>query len=309
MSSPWKEEQEATPRTNAPLSIEALTEDLRLFNRSPHPYHRSRRLGSCTPSEHGDRLQPVSSYSRSSRTTSDSGTEADDESTGILRGLPAPPLRPRKGLRLGPADLDDWLPSLQPWPSFERPMLRTSRRSSEEEIEEEAFEERLRFRRQRRVEVLRRLLEAALLLSVGGVVLYQDGARSLAWEWRKGMCETDIPTREMEIANFFLQKLLLIASWSRVSMPPIRSLYVHRRAEAGASGASGLRNGHTSQYPRASIQLPFSILSLSRYSFRCRCPTILRHLSCPISSSAYPLYQWLLYRSRTGPMYSISSIG
>ncbi|KAJ5500033.1 YjgF/Yer057p/UK114 family [Penicillium expansum] len=136
-------------------------------------------------SEHGDRLQPLTSYSRSSRTTSDSGTEADDESTGILRGLPAPPLHPRKGLRSGPTDLDDWLPSLQPWPSFVRPNLRTSRRSSEEELEEEAFEERLRFRRQRRVEVLRRLLEAALLLSVGGVVLYQDGARSLAWEWRK----------------------------------------------------------------------------------------------------------------------------
>ncbi|KGO40261.1 YjgF/Yer057p/UK114 family [Penicillium expansum] len=179
------EEQEATPRTSTPLSLEAFAEDLRLFNRSPHPYHRSRRLGSSTPSEHGDRLQPLTSYSRSSRTTSDSGTEADDESTGILRGLPAPPLHPRKGLRSGPTDLDDWLPSLQPWPSFVRPNLRTSRRSSEEELEEEAFEERLRFRRQRRVEVLRRLLEAALLLSVGGVVLYQDGARSLAWEWRK----------------------------------------------------------------------------------------------------------------------------
>lgn len=187
MSLPWKEEQEATPRTSTPLSLDAFAEDLRLFNRSPHPYHRSRRLGSSTPSEHGDRLQPLTSYSRSSRTTSDSGTEADDESTGILRGLPAPPLHPRKGLRSGPTDLDDWLPSLQPWPSFVRPNLRTSRRSSEEELEEEAFEERLRFRRQRRVEVLRRLLEAALLLSVGGVVLYQDGARSLAWEWRKGM--------------------------------------------------------------------------------------------------------------------------
>jgi hypothetical protein len=204
MSSPWKEEQEATPRISTPLSPEAYAEDLRLFNRSPHPYHRSRRLGSCTPSEQGDRLHPLSSYSRSSRTTSDSGTEADDESTGILRGLPAPPLRPRKGLRsggVGPTDLDDWLPSLQPWPSFVRPMLRTSRRSSEEELEEEAIEERLRFRRQRRVEVLRRLLEVALLLSVGGVVLYQDGARSLAWEWRKGMWETGISTKKMEFAN------------------------------------------------------------------------------------------------------------
>lgn len=106
-----------------------------------------------------------------------------------------------------------------------------------------------------------------------------------------------------------LQKLLLMASWSWVSMPPIRSLFVHHRAEAGASGAFGLRNGPTSQYPRASIRLPFSIRSLSPFSFRCRCPTIFRHLSCPISFSACPLYQRLLYRSRTGPMDSILSIG
>ena len=183
-------EQVATPRSSTPLSPEAFAEDLRLFNRSPHPYHRSQRVGSQTPSEHGDRLHPLSAYSRSSRTTSDSGTEADDESTGILRGLPAPPLRPRKGLRSGgngATDIEPWLPSLQPWPLFVRPVLRASRRSSEEELEEEAFEQRRSFKRQRRVEILRRLMEAALLLSVGGVVLYQNGARSLAWEWRKGM--------------------------------------------------------------------------------------------------------------------------
>ncbi|KAJ5430021.1 YjgF/Yer057p/UK114 family [Penicillium cf. griseofulvum] len=205
MSLLWKEEQEATPRSSIPLIPEAFAEDIRLFNRSPHPYHRSQRLGSCTPSEHGDRLHPLSSYSRSSRTTSDSGTEADDESTGFLRGLPAPPPHPRKGLRsggVGSTDVDYWL---QPWPSFVRPMLRPSRRSSEEELEEEAFEERLRFRRQRRVEVLRRLMEAALLLSVGGVVLYQDEARCLAWEWRKGMCETELATKKMECANLFAE--------------------------------------------------------------------------------------------------------
>ncbi|KAJ5583035.1 YjgF/Yer057p/UK114 family [Penicillium sp. DV-2018c] len=128
------------------------------------------------------RPSPPLSYSRSSRTTSDSGTEADDESTGILRGLPAPPLRPRKGLRAN--DTEYWPPSPQPWPSFVRPTPRSSRRSPDEEFEEEAFKGRRKLQ-QRRIEVFRRLLEAALLLSVGGVVLYQDGARALAWEWRK----------------------------------------------------------------------------------------------------------------------------
>src|SRR3954451_14065609 len=102
------QEEQATPRSSTPLSPEAA-ENLRQFNRSPHPYHRSQRIGSHTPSEYGDHLHPLS-YSRSSRTPSDSGTEADDESTGILRGLPAPPLRPHKGLRSGEGD--PWLPSL-----------------------------------------------------------------------------------------------------------------------------------------------------------------------------------------------------
>lgn len=163
-----------------------MPEDLRQFTRSPHPYHRSRQPLSRSPSEQGDSLQPPS-YSKSSRTPSDSGTEADDESTGILRGLPAPPLRPRKGLRIGASgnvDGDAWLPRLKPWPSFVRQVSRGSRRSSEEAAEEEAIETE-RLRQKRRVEVLRRLMETALLLSVGVVVLLQRDARSLAWAWKK----------------------------------------------------------------------------------------------------------------------------
>jgi hypothetical protein len=78
-------------------------------------------------------------------------------------------------------------------------------------MEEEAFEAKMKFRRTRRVEVLRRLLEAALLMSVGVVVLYQVGARSLAWTWRKGTrkCYGHIE-REMLID---LQRLLPMVSW------------------------------------------------------------------------------------------------
>lgn len=184
------EEQEAIPRSSTPASnSDVIAEDLRHFARSPHPYHRSNRPAiSRTPSERSDRLQPLSTYSKSSRTPSDSGTEADDESTGILRGLPAPPIRPRKGLRCGvngTLDTDAWLPTLQPWPSFVGQTSRASRRSSSEETDYESTE-RKHVRRQRRVEILRRLMETALLLSVGGVVLLQRDARSIAWAWRKG---------------------------------------------------------------------------------------------------------------------------
>ncbi|KAJ5095942.1 Phosphatidate cytidylyltransferase [Penicillium alfredii] len=190
MGSSWgPEEQAATPRSSTPASSEPI-EDLRPLTRSPHPYHlRSRRLGSQTPPDSSDRLHPPSYYSsKSSRTPSDSGTEADDESTGILKGLPAPPLRLRKGLRLagnGAVDVDPWFPTLQPWPSIVRSTPRGSRRSSAEEAEEEAVEARLKLNRKSRVEVLRRLLEAALLLSVGAVVVLRPDARSFAWAWRK----------------------------------------------------------------------------------------------------------------------------
>ncbi|KAJ5759112.1 hypothetical protein N7520_006268 [Penicillium odoratum] len=189
MNSPrGQEEQDVLTRTSTPATNSNLiAEDLRQFTRSPHPYHHSRRLGSCTPSEQGDRLQPLT-YSKFSRTPSDSGTEADDESTGILRGLPAPPLRPRKGLRSGGngfVDSDAWLPSLHPWPSLARQSTRASRRSLDEKQADGEAEKTRQLKAKRRVEILRRLLETALLLSVGAVVLLRREARSLAWEWKK----------------------------------------------------------------------------------------------------------------------------
>lgn len=195
---------------------DVIAESLRQFTRSPHPYHRSRRAASRTPSEQGDRLNPHS-YSKSSRTPSDSGTEADDESTGILRGLPAPPLRPRKGLRPGVdgvADTDGWFPSLQPWPSFVRQNSRGSRRSSGEEAEGDAIEAQKQRRRKTRIEILRRLLETLILLSVGGVVLLQREARALAWAWRKGMAILLEKPRPQFGYLRLLQSLVLMASCS-----------------------------------------------------------------------------------------------
>ena len=161
----------------------------RQFSRSPHPYHRKGL--NCPdppllPTDPSDRSQQHPHWPR---TSSDSGTEADDESTGILKGLPAPPLRARKGLRSGwngAAETDQWLPVLQPWPSFVRSASRSSQRSSSEEVEAGVTELRNKFSKRRRIEILRRLLEAGLLFSVGAVVLGQESARSLAWTWKKG---------------------------------------------------------------------------------------------------------------------------
>ena len=164
------------------LSPNNLGNNLRQLARSPHPYHR-------TGPKHSDLLSPPNGLHRSSqwpRTSSESGTEADDESTGVLKGLPAPPLRPRKGLKTGRSGNEDNDPWLSVLPSLVRPSSRSSRRSSGDEAGPGTREVRERTRQKRFVEVLRRLSETALLVSVGGVVLLRDDARALAWAWRKG---------------------------------------------------------------------------------------------------------------------------
>ncbi|KAI9037003.1 putative phosphatidate cytidylyltransferase [Aspergillus affinis] len=186
-SSPRPQEEGLLPGNNLASPGTPSSSHPRHFSRSPHPYHRKGL--NCPdpqllPTEPGDRSQ----HPHWPRTSSDSGTEADDESTGILKGLPAPPLRPRKGLRSGwngAAENDQWLPVLQPWPSFVRSASRSSQRSSSEEVEAGVTELRKKVNKRRRIEILRRLLEAGLLFSVGAVVLGQESARSLAWTWKK----------------------------------------------------------------------------------------------------------------------------
>lgn len=159
----------------------------RVPSRSPHPYHR---IGQKRPSHLSPTDHTHSSPSHWARTSSESGTEADDEGTGILRGLPAPPLRPRKGLRAGRRGSEDYgtaFPVLSRWPSFGRSSSQSSRRSSGEERGRDTVEERERLKRKRYVEVLRRVSETGLLMSVGAVVLLREDARSLVWDWRKGM--------------------------------------------------------------------------------------------------------------------------
>lgn len=89
-------------------------ENLRVLNRTPHPYHHQSfeipyssdvfgvRHGAEEQSESQDgaaRPSPTGypSFTKESSPTSDSGTEADDEH--FLRGLPAPKVRLHKGLR------------------------------------------------------------------------------------------------------------------------------------------------------------------------------------------------------------------
>ncbi|OOF98025.1 hypothetical protein ASPCADRAFT_205305 [Aspergillus carbonarius ITEM 5010] len=178
-----QEEDDSLPIKGPALEAD-VSDNPRQPSRSPHPYRRKGSHSASLPADSGDR----STRLHWPRTSSDSGTEADDESTGVLKGLPAAPLRPRKGLRSGrqvAGEEDQWFPVLRPWPSITRSTSRSSRRSSGEEAEVEATGLREQAKRKRRIGILQRLLETALLLSVGAVVLGQEDTRSVAWAWRK----------------------------------------------------------------------------------------------------------------------------
>ena len=178
---------------------------LRVLSRSPHPYHR-RKSGPQTsresrpetgdnnylpspsptpsPGDTGDEESTSANRNlarrRPARTPSDSGTEADDEGFSLLKRLPAPPIRPKKGLRgsrtpvLGAA-------SPQITPAY---LSDAGRRFSVEfgvaslaaddtgQKDSAEVERRLRiFKSRRNAELKRRGFETILVASIGGVAL------------------------------------------------------------------------------------------------------------------------------------------
>ncbi|OMP84132.1 putative methyltransferase [Diplodia seriata] len=229
-----------------------VTDALRLLNRSPHPYHRRRQQlrepqqsspawsnsSSATSSDYengnvnGDgngkangrqRAAPTSYPSQAaSRSMSESGTEADDEGYGFVKALPAPPIRPHKGLRdvkevdaandsglLTPSVLEEEGRRLSVATGYYS--QRTGKTGMEEEtIEDEKVKrERERFAKKRRAEMLRRGCEVALLAAIGTVVLRGAVAcRSLdAW------------SRELS-GYVVLYALLLLLYPLRLLLPP-----------------------------------------------------------------------------------------
>jgi hypothetical protein len=181
---------------------------LRRLSRSPHPYFRQ-KFELAHPSEGfplvapPTQSQPPSTrpededeqngsrpHSRSYResTNSDSGTEADDEH--FLKGLPAPKLRPHKGLRgvegslssspsplLSPAILDED-------PAKVRNYLRKASITILDDERVRKVAEKLR--QKRRVEVLRRATEGAILVLVGSMLCCDLDVRKLLRLWRRG---------------------------------------------------------------------------------------------------------------------------
>ena len=198
--------------TSSLTSLENETPDqLRHFSRSPHPYHRqqsdihshtehSRQLTEACNERSNSSPVRVSSqtgieqeggaqigagsrrWQDSSKSPSDSGTEADDEGNGLLKGLPAPPHRARKGLR----DAKGGILATTPSPLLTPPYLEADRRAlrldnigelrgsahARHRENEEVEKARERFRKRRRAELIRRSSEV-LLLGIIGCIVYR----------------------------------------------------------------------------------------------------------------------------------------
>ncbi|QSZ29831.1 hypothetical protein DSL72_004349 [Monilinia vaccinii-corymbosi] len=124
-------------------------------------------------------------------TNSDSGTEADDEH--FLKGLPAPRIKPHKGLRgenggissspsplLSPAIVDEEMR----WKETGR--IRSAAPAFKRLTEEEQMRIIEKFRQRRKIEIIRRTTEASLLCFVGGIIYRSQGVKEILPLWRNG---------------------------------------------------------------------------------------------------------------------------
>ena len=229
------------------------------LSRSPHPYHLPGAsfsqddgiigsypspssaltpVSSEPPLSHNDAYFDADHRKRRkvNETPSDSGTEADDEKGAFLLGLPAPPLRPRKGLKdrggvtsplLTPSYLDDDRHKAALEAGNRR---RTSLQGHR--IDEETVKLREKFTRQRRAELKRRVTETILLLTVCYVAT--QGHRRQLWPWLAAEKSTlgrlfsalNLESARLEIISYIITVLGLYALY------PLRIIKKNHRLNA-----------------------------------------------------------------------------
>ena len=200
------------PSTNSPeasrLKENYSYEPQVRLSRSPQPYHRRPLRRETINSEplfvqseakeevqgkrsswartsnrsHGYRSSsskfPFGKQQKSSSSPSESGTEADDEGGGILKGLPAPPLKLHKGLKEHTGDGTLSTPSPLLTPScvgddgrtlHDDSLARHDRRGPNLGSDSVLRSVRERLAQKRRGELKRRAVEMVLMFAVGGI--------------------------------------------------------------------------------------------------------------------------------------------
>lgn len=214
---------------SSPITNEEEADYLRQFTRSPHPYlrhgpevtearhdgnheHHTRGKSVLHAEERPDQ-QPSSTFQASLEVagSSESGTEADDERPNFVRALPAPTLRPRKGLKGGERDEDALLTPSQLDDDEGREYFRRQREVDEKERNEEEDEKLFR----RRVnEFARRSSEVALMGGIVLVVLYGRGVWAMARQWKVEL-----------LSHLLLTTLLILVYPVKLSIVDTRATY------------------------------------------------------------------------------------
>ncbi|KAK2760449.1 hypothetical protein FQN53_007928 [Emmonsiellopsis sp. PD_33] len=201
---------------NIPLPPKPTPDDKlnRQLSRSPHPYHR-RGSRTLPPASNPPLIESGESsthytppWKPSPKTSSDSGTEADDESIGLLKVLPAPQNRSRPGGK-GAGTAGD-----RSWAAFRRSRSNASRRDSSDPTDADEAGIRRRAVRRTRIEVLRRVSETVLVLFVAATVYFGNGVRGAAEDW------------DRELATFSITILVLYCIFPfRISSRGFRRRY------------------------------------------------------------------------------------
>ncbi|KAI9671539.1 MAG: hypothetical protein M1817_003591 [Caeruleum heppii] len=154
----------------------------------------------------------------------DSGTEADDEGPAYFKGLPAPPIRSRKGLRDSRGASIEATPSPLLTPAlvandnrkFPAANLGDGGDVGADEAAIVDLQKRLeRFRRKRRAELVRRGLELLILGAIGLIVLFHPDVWHLARERRRELLSHGVTV----MALLLLYPLLLLFTTDRADKP------------------------------------------------------------------------------------------
>lgn len=251
---------------NAPAGSDV--ELLEQFRRSPHPYLRhggdicSTQPTSARTSRNASRIRTPLRPSdrtisdedgrkrrkRASQSPSESGTEADDEGYGLVKALPAPPLRPRKGLRdvqnSGPGGAAS--PLLTPTP-FDDEGRRYTKEYFEEKREgsvrgeasptdEEAKAARQKYLKRRRNELVRRATETVLLAGISILAVRGCGCWDKLLEWHRGGCleeiEHDVNVADLRPVELGTHAVVMGAA---LGLYPLRLLYYSQTRDPPSS--------------------------------------------------------------------------
>lgn len=118
--------------------------------------------------------------------SSESGTEADDEGNGVLKGLPAPPPGPMVGGRFAHRSQGEVLSDVKASKKGAKTRPLSKKGASEIKGDEDVEIWELWKAKRLRIEVLRRICEAGLSFAVAVAVLLRAHARSTVVYWAKG---------------------------------------------------------------------------------------------------------------------------